>query len=75
MRSQELSVLVDDSSVVDVGDDVKHKIQFLSEQMTLLLVEPSRRHYKPETVRDALDLFLRSRNCYSATRNDGQSTM
>ena len=69
VRSQELSVLVEDSSVADVGDDVTHKIQFLSEQMSLLSVEPSGRRYKPETVRDALDLFLRSRNCYSATRN------
>ena len=37
--------------------------------MSLISVEPSGRRYKPETVRDALDLFLRSRNCYSATRN------
>ena len=35
--------------------------------MSLLSVEPSGRRYKPETVRDALDLSLRSRNCYSAT--------
>ena len=73
VRSQELSVLVEDSSVADVGDDTKHKIQFLSEQMSLLSVEPSGRRYEPETVRGALDLFLRSRNCYSATRNRNSS--
>lgn len=69
VHSEKLSSLIEDSSLENFGDEVKHKIQFISDQMTLLSTEPTGRRYKPETVRDSLDLFLRSRNCYSAARN------
>ena len=41
----------------------------ISEQFSHLSPEPSCRRYKPEKVRDSLDLFLRSRNYYPDTKN------
>ena len=50
----------------NIGDDMRHKIQFLSEQVS---IEPAGRHYKSETVRDSLDLLLKSINCSCSTWN------
>ena len=65
---QKTSSLINDSKNKK-GDDVRHKYRFLSKQFSFLSTELSDRCNKPETVRDPLHLFLRSKNCYPAVRN------
>ena len=58
--------LIDDSE--DIGEGKKKKLNFLSSQMCLHGYEVRGHRFDVTAVRDALGIFLRSRNVYKALR-------
>ena len=49
-------------------DATKKRLTFLCEQIELTTKDPCGRRYKPDTMKEAINLYLRSRNCYNALR-------
>lgn len=52
----------------DLDDAVRKRFVFLCEQIELTTKDPCGRRYKPDTMKEAINLYLRSRNCYNALR-------
>ena len=60
--------LTDLSNHKDVEEDLKHRLLFFASQLRLSTYKPNGRRYTPFDIKVAIDLFLRSRSCYSAAR-------
>ena len=52
----------------DVSSSQKHQLDFLSRQLLIQRSNPTGRRYCAQTVYDALNLFLRNKNCYRQLR-------
>ena len=52
----------------DASDETKHRVTFLASQVFLSSYKSNGRWYTPFDIKVAIDIFLRSRNSYSALR-------
>ena len=52
----------------DINEDLKYRLTFYSSQIRLSSFKSQGRRYTPFDIKVAVDIFLRSRNCYSALR-------
>ena len=52
----------------DVDEKMKYRLTFFASQLRLSSYKPNGRRYTPFDIKVAIDLFLQSRNCYTAIR-------
>ena len=57
------------SSTDDTDDARCNRINFLCDQMEYVVVKQHGVQYNTNTMRDSINLYLRSRNCYNAVRD------